>query len=82
MSYGLYDPRADDYVTRVNNHQTLYDVPGVRNELFAQLSVGVSRFIVFEKKDREQKKKLKGRSGKYKPVRYPYSKPRNKKPNG
>jgi hypothetical protein len=82
MNYGLYDPRNDQYLTRVNNHQTLYDVPGKRNDLFAQLSLGISRFIIFEKKDQEQKKKLKGSSKKYKPVRYPYAKPRNKKPNG
>jgi hypothetical protein len=82
MNYGIYEPRTDAYLMKLNNHQTLYDIPGKRRDMFAQLSVGISRYIDFEKSDQERKKKLKGSSKKYSPTRYPYAKPRTKKPKG
>ena len=80
LNYGIYEPRTDDYMASLNAYQELYAVPGKRNDLFAQLSIGISRYIDFEKSDVERKKKLKGGSKKYKPPRYPYAKPRNSKP--
>ncbi|HMG91162.1 MAG TPA: outer membrane beta-barrel protein [Chryseolinea sp.] len=82
VNYGLYDPRTDEYVAKVNAHQTLYDIPGQRRDLFPQLSLGISRYIDIEKSDKERKKNLKGSSKKYKEKRYPYPKPRNSKPKG
>jgi hypothetical protein len=82
VNYGIYEPRTDEYLTRLNANQTLYDIPGKRRDTFVQLSVGISRYLDFEKSDQERKKKLKGSSKKYKPIRYPYAKPRNKKPKG
>lgn len=78
LNYGLYEPRTDEYLSRLNAYQTLYDVPGKRRDMFAQLSVGICRYIEFEKSDQERKKKLKGSSKKYKPTQF--GKPRNKKP--
>jgi len=80
VNYGIYEPRTDAYLTKLNANQTLYDIPGKRRDMFAQLSVGISRYIEFEKSDQERKKKLKGSSKKYKPTHYPYPKPRNRKP--
>jgi len=82
MNYGLYEPRTDEYMAKLNAHQTLYDIPGDRRDMFAQLTVGISRYIDFEKSDQERKKKLKGSSKKHKLTRYPYPKPRTKKPKG
>ncbi len=82
VNYGLYDPRTDEYVAKVNAYQTLYDMPGERRDLFPQLSLGISRYIDIEKSDQERKKNLKGSSKKYKEKRYPYPKPRNSKPKG
>jgi hypothetical protein len=82
LNYGLYEPRTDEYVAKVNTYQTLYDIPGERRDMFAQLSLGISRYIDIEKSDQERKKKLKGSSKKYKSNRYPYPKPRNSKPKG
>jgi hypothetical protein len=66
-NYGIFDPRTDDYLERLENNETLYDLPGKRRDMFAQLSVGISRYIDIEKSDRDRKKKLKGNSRKYVP---------------
>jgi len=82
VNYGLYDPRTDEYVAKVNAYQTLYDIPGERRDLFPQLSLGIARYLDIEKSDQERKKSLKGSSKKYKEKRYPYPKPRNTRPKG
>jgi hypothetical protein len=82
INYGLYDPRSDVYRSRLNSNQTLYDLPGTRHDVFAQLSVGIARYFEFEKSDQERKKKLKGSPKGYKPKSYPYRKPRNSQPRG
>jgi hypothetical protein len=82
LNYGIYDPRSDDYLARLGSFQELYALPGKRQDLFAQLTIGIARFIDLEKRDREQKKRLKGSSRQYKTSQYPYAKPRNKKPKG
>ena len=82
LNYGLYDPRTDEYVAKVNAYQTLYDMPGERRDLFPQISLGISRYIDIEKSDHERKKKIKGSSKGYKPAKYPYPKPRTTKPKG
>ena len=79
FNYGLFDPRSDDYLSRVESNQTLYDMSGKRNDMFAQFSVGIARYIEFEKSDQERKKKLKGTTRQYMP-KYPYRKPRSAKP--
>ena len=60
VNYGLFDPRTDAYISKLNAHQTLYDMPGQRHDVFAQLSVGIARYIEFDKNDQDRKKKLKG----------------------
>ena len=68
VNYSIHDPRSDEYLAKLNAHQTLYDIPGKRRDMFVQFSVGVSRYIDFEKSDQERKKNLKGNSKKYKPA--------------
>ncbi len=80
VNYGLNEPRTETYLSALNANQTLYDIPGKRRDTFAQLSFGISRYIEFEKSEKERKKKLKGSKG-YTP-RYPYPKPRTSKPKG
>jgi hypothetical protein len=82
FNYGLFDPRTDDYLDRLNNRQTIYDMPGDRHDMFVQLSVGIARYLEFEKSDQERKKKLKGTTRQYTPKTYPYRKPRNTQPRG
>lgn len=82
VNYGINEPREKEYLDKLNAYQTLYDIPGKRKDVFAQLSIGISRYIEFEKSDVERKKKLKGSSKGYSPKRYPYAKPRSSKPKG
>lgn len=79
-NYGLFDPRASAYRDRVEAHETLYDIPGTRHDAFAQFSIGIARYIDFEKRDVEKKKKIRSEKKGHSTVKYPYRKPRNSKP--
>ncbi len=80
VNYGLLESRTTTYLTKVSTYQTLYDIAGARRDMFAQLTVGISRYVDVEKKDREKKKQIKGSPKKYTPKSYPWPKPRNAKP--
>lgn len=79
---GILEPRKADYLDRVKNYEVLYDLYGARRDLFLSLTFGIARTITIERRE-EQKKSNKKQS--YKPHRsgkYPWPKPRNKKPKG
>lgn len=78
VNYGLTESRTAEYVSRVKAYETLYDTPGKRNETFAQLSIGVARFLDFDKNDKERAKNLKGNSKKFTPKKQSKRKPRGK----
>ncbi len=82
MNLGLYEPRTAEYLAKLNAYQTLYDIPGKRRELFAQLSIGISRYVDFEKSDKERKKNLKSNSKRYQPMHYPGANAKKRKPKG
>jgi hypothetical protein len=48
--------------------------------MFAQFTIGISRYIEFEQSEKERKKKLKGTTRKYVPSRNPGQKTRQSKP--
>jgi hypothetical protein len=64
VNYGLTDSRSSDYISHVNKYETLYDTPGRRNEMFAQLSLGIARYMDWDKDDRARQK---NNGGKYFP---------------
>jgi hypothetical protein len=64
VNYGLTDSRSSEYISHVNKYETLYDTPGRRNEMFAQLSLGISRYMDWDKDDRARQK---NNGGKYFP---------------
>lgn len=82
VNYGLFDPRNDAYIAKVNSNATLYDLPGARRDMFAQLTFGISRYLDFEKGDVERAKNLKGNHKLYKPKKYPGQKIRSSRPRG
>ena len=44
-NYGILETRSQDYLERIERYQAIYDTPGSRNDLFAMVTVGVSRVI-------------------------------------
>ncbi|HKZ39109.1 MAG TPA: outer membrane beta-barrel protein [Chryseolinea sp.] len=82
VNYGIFNPRTDEYSQRLKSNILLYELPGERRDMFAQVAIGISRYIEFEKSDKERKKQLKGTTKKYKPAKYPGTKPRTSKPKG
>lgn len=62
VNYGLLEPRSALYTGRIESYESIYDFPGRRNELFAQLTFGVSRFLDYDKSDKDRAKKLKGKN--------------------
>src|SRR5689334_12391675 len=44
-NYGLMEVRTADYLKRINDWQEIYSTPGARNDLFASLTVGISRVL-------------------------------------
>lgn len=67
VNYGVLDSRSNDYLDRIKNYQSIYDVPGKRTETFAHISICVSRYLDFDKADRDRAKNLKGSRKKFKP---------------
>jgi len=81
VNYGIFDPRTQAYTTANNESAVkLYDIPGERRDMFAQFTIGISRYIEFEQSEKERKKKLKGTTRKYVPSRNPGQKTRQSKP--
>jgi hypothetical protein len=56
LNYGFFEPRSDSYLQRLNNNQTLYDLPGKRRDIVAYLNVGIARYIDIDGKGSEKKK--------------------------
>jgi len=67
VNYGLLDSRSPGYLNEINKYERFYDTPGKRQEMFAHLSIGVSRFLDFDKGDRDREKNLKGSKRKFQP---------------
>ncbi|MEO8474759.1 MAG: outer membrane beta-barrel protein [Chryseolinea sp.] len=80
INYGLFDPRTSAYISKLDARQTLYDMPGTRHDVFTQLSVGIARYIEFDKNDQDRKKKLKGSKKGYRVM--PNNKVKSPRPRG
>ena len=81
-NYGLLDSRNSAYLTDVKNYQTLYDLFGARRDMFIQFTIGISKYLELERKDREKSKSINGTPKKRTSNRYPWGKPRNSKSRG
>jgi len=82
MNYGIFDPRTNSYLDKVNNYQTLYDIPGRRRDMFLQINIGISRFMEFEKKEKHtanHRQKVRSPKKSFSPK---WSSPRKRKPKG
>lgn len=81
---GILEPRTSDYINKVKNFEALYDIYGNRRDLFLSLTFGIARTLTIEHRQKEAKRKKRGTAstpgnGNRK---YPWPKPRNKRPKG
>jgi hypothetical protein len=80
FNYGIFDPRTEQYTKNRESTSSLYAIPGERRDMFAQFTIGISRYIEFEKSEYDRKRKLKGSSRKYRPTVYPGHRSKQSKP--
>lgn len=78
---GILEPRTSAHTDQIKNYEALYDIYGERRDLFLSLTFGIARTLTIEPREKEARKKkhFTSRPTKHK---YPWPKPRNKKPKG
>ncbi|MBX2966251.1 MAG: outer membrane beta-barrel protein [Cyclobacteriaceae bacterium] len=54
--YGIFDTRKQDYIDRVNNNTAIYDLPGQRREMFVYLTLGFSKIVEIDGREKQKKK--------------------------
>jgi len=79
INYCFLESRTDEYLNKVETHQTLYDIAGERRDIFATLNVGICKFIEVEREKEDKTKPHKPSKQKYHPPRYPWLKKRTPK---
>jgi hypothetical protein len=82
VNYGVFEPRTQEYLNRVKANETYYDIHGERRDLFAQLNLGIARYLYYDKSDRDRKKNIKGSSKKYSPKKWDIQPRKRPKPKG
>jgi len=80
MHYGFQEPRNHTYINSLNTYQELYALPGKRNDTFVQVSIGVSRYVTFDRKDKDRRKTIKETTRKRSPGKNFRPGPRTNKP--
>jgi hypothetical protein len=78
--YGVLEPRSNNYLTRVRNNEAIYDRQGARRDLFAMLTIGIARTAEIEPHEKKSQINKRAERKPYRPSKYPWPSPRNKKP--
>lgn len=76
---GILEPRTSDRIDRIKNYEALYDIYGGRRDLFLSLTFGIARTVTIEHKEKAKLRKH-GENKPRRPAKYPWPKPRSKKP--
>lgn len=79
---GILESRTSDRIDRIKNYEALYDMYGGRRDLYLSLTFGIARTLTIEHKERQSKQKKHGENKPRRPAKYPWPKPRSKKPRG
>jgi len=79
-NYGLFEPRSNSYLQKLNSNGTIYDLPGNRRDIFVYLTIGISRYFEIDKKVKDRKRITKGSSRQKISSHFPWPKPRNASP--
>lgn len=80
LNYSVFDSRSGSYMTNLESNARLYEQAAERRDIFAQFTVGISRYIEFDKTERERSKRIRGSSKRFKPSQYPGQRLRVGKP--
>ncbi|MBX2955430.1 MAG: outer membrane beta-barrel protein [Cyclobacteriaceae bacterium] len=62
--YGIFDPRKQTYIDKVNAYEAIYDLPGNRRDMFAYITVGISKIVEIDSKEKLAKVKQRSMSQK------------------
>jgi hypothetical protein len=66
-NYTIFDSRSDNYLQRLNDYQTLYDIPGKRRDIVGSFTVGISRYIEIDLTEKTRKVHIKSNTKRYIP---------------
>lgn len=77
---GAFEPRSSSHLNKIKNNDAIYEITGARRDLFLSLNIGLARTIEIEPQDKERKIRKRRENKPHKPAKYPWPKPRNKKP--
>jgi hypothetical protein len=75
-NYCLLETRTDEYLEKVKSNQAMYDMAGSRKEIFAYLTIGISRYIEVDKEKEHKTKSFKKFTPKKSPVTFKPRRPR------
>lgn len=79
---GALESRKEDYLDKVKAHDAIYDIYGTRRDLFLSVNIGFARTVEIERKEKEKVIKQRRENKPRKPTKYPWPKPKNKRPKG
>lgn len=77
---GALEPRKSDHIDKIKAHQAVYEIDGSRRDLFLSLNIGIARTIEIGPQEQARKVRKRAESKPHQPSKYPWQKPRNKKP--
>lgn len=77
---GALEPRKSDHLDKIKAFKAVYEIDGNRRDLFLALNVGVARTIEIGPQEQARKVRKHAESKPHQPSKYPWQKPRNKKP--
>lgn len=77
---GAFEPRKSEHLEKIKNHEAIYEIEGSRRDLFLSLNIGLARTIEIEPQEKDRKVRQRRENKPHRPAKYPWPKPRNKKP--
>jgi len=77
---GALEPRKSEYLDKVKANLAIYDIYGSRRDLFLALNIGIARTLEIEPKQKQAKIGKRQDQKMHRTTKYPWPKPRNKKP--
>jgi len=77
---GALEPRKSEHLNKIKANQAIYEIEGARRDLFLSLNIGLARTIEIEPREKDRTIRQRRENKPYRPLKYPWPGPRNKKP--